>query len=135
MRPVLVLLHRYVGLATALFLFLAGLTGSLLAFHHEIDEWLNPGFYAVGAASAFPRAAWCNASSHAIRDNWCGTWSIPRRAGTRHCSPPCRAGRRQVEHDVFYLDPVSGGKSASAWAACCFQPANLVPWVLEFHHT
>lgn len=48
MRPVLVLLHRYVGLATALFLFLAGLTGSLLAFHHEIDEWLNPGFYAVG---------------------------------------------------------------------------------------
>ncbi|MGU2438691.1 PepSY domain-containing protein, partial [Pseudomonas aeruginosa] len=35
MRPVLVLLHRYVGLATALFLFLAGLTGSLLAFHHE----------------------------------------------------------------------------------------------------
>ncbi|MDV3442948.1 PepSY domain-containing protein, partial [Pseudomonas otitidis] len=45
MRPLIVLLHRYLGLATALFLALAGLTGSLLAFQHEIDEWLNPAFY------------------------------------------------------------------------------------------
>ncbi|WP_312935560.1 hypothetical protein, partial [Stutzerimonas nitrititolerans] len=28
MRSILVLLHRYIGLATALFLFLAGITGS-----------------------------------------------------------------------------------------------------------
>ena len=45
MRAILVRLHRYLGLATALFLALAGLTGSVLAFHHELDEWLNPGFY------------------------------------------------------------------------------------------
>ena len=35
-------LHRP---ATAIFLFLAGITGSILAFHHELDEWLNPEFY------------------------------------------------------------------------------------------
>ena len=45
MRSLLVYFHRYVGLATALFLALAGITGSILAFHHELDEWLNPGFY------------------------------------------------------------------------------------------
>ena len=45
MRSILVLLHRYIGLATAIFLFLAGITGSILAFHHELDEWLNPEFY------------------------------------------------------------------------------------------
>ena len=38
MRSVYVVLHRYIGLATALFLALAGLTGSVLAFNHEIDE-------------------------------------------------------------------------------------------------
>ncbi len=49
MRAILVLLHRYIGLATAVFLLLAGLTGSLLAFNHELDEWLNPGFYEAPA--------------------------------------------------------------------------------------
>lgn len=37
-----VLLHRYLGLTIALFLIITGLTGSMLAYHDEIDEWLNP---------------------------------------------------------------------------------------------
>lgn len=41
-RHALVLLHRYTGLVLALYLVLMGLTGSLLAFHDEIDGWLNP---------------------------------------------------------------------------------------------
>ena len=49
MRSFLVLLHRYIGLATAVFLLLAGITGSILAFNHELDEWLNPEFYAASA--------------------------------------------------------------------------------------
>ncbi|WP_256588814.1 PepSY domain-containing protein, partial [Pseudomonas sp. HMWF021] len=49
MRALLVLLHRYIGLATAIFLLLAGITGSILAFNHELDEWLNPQFYAASA--------------------------------------------------------------------------------------
>lgn len=35
-------LHRYVGLAMTVFLVVAGLTGSLLVFHHELDSALNP---------------------------------------------------------------------------------------------
>jgi uncharacterized iron-regulated membrane protein len=37
-----VLLHRYAGLSMALFLIIIGLTGSILAFYQEIDDWLNP---------------------------------------------------------------------------------------------
>lgn len=37
-----VLVHRYVGLTIAFFLIVAGLTGSILAFYDEIDDWLNP---------------------------------------------------------------------------------------------
>lgn len=37
-----VLIHRYAGLYMALFLIIAGLTGSILAFYHELDHWLNP---------------------------------------------------------------------------------------------
>lgn len=42
MRSALLLLHRYAGLLMAGFLIITGLTGALLAFNHEIDEWLNP---------------------------------------------------------------------------------------------
>jgi uncharacterized iron-regulated membrane protein len=38
----LVLLHRYVGLVMAGFLLLAGLTGAVLAYYHELDGAMNP---------------------------------------------------------------------------------------------
>jgi uncharacterized iron-regulated membrane protein len=40
-RPWL-LLHRYAGLGMAAFLIIVGLSGSVLAFHKELDGWLNP---------------------------------------------------------------------------------------------
>ncbi len=47
MRHFLIQLHRYVGLLLAPFLVIVGLTGSLLAFHDELDCWLNPGLLTV----------------------------------------------------------------------------------------
>ena len=41
MRSYLLAFHRYAGLLMAGFLIVAGLTGALLAFNDEIDEWLN----------------------------------------------------------------------------------------------
>jgi uncharacterized iron-regulated membrane protein len=41
-RQLWVRVHRYAGLFMALFLVVAGLTGSVLAFRAEIDAWLNP---------------------------------------------------------------------------------------------
>lgn len=42
MRAYLVIWHRWVGLAMAAFLVIAGLTGSIIAFEDEVDGWLNP---------------------------------------------------------------------------------------------
>src|SRR3954453_9239207 len=42
MRPVFVLLHRFVGLAIAAFLFVSGLTGAVISWDHELDELINP---------------------------------------------------------------------------------------------
>ena len=33
-------LHRYIGLAVGIILVIVGLTGSLLVFEHEMDEWV-----------------------------------------------------------------------------------------------
>jgi uncharacterized iron-regulated membrane protein len=50
MRKLLVLVHRWLGLGMALFLFQAGLTGALIAWDHEIDALLNPELYRAEAA-------------------------------------------------------------------------------------
>lgn len=42
-----ILLHRYIGLTMALFLIVAGITGSVLAYHDELDEWLNPALFLI----------------------------------------------------------------------------------------
>ena len=41
-RAIALAVHRYVGLAMAAFLFLAGITGSLIAFYPDLDALLNP---------------------------------------------------------------------------------------------
>ena len=41
-RKQLVVLHRYVGLVMAGFLVIAGLTGALLVWYHELDARFNP---------------------------------------------------------------------------------------------
>lgn len=50
MRPLLTLLHRWVGLATAAFLFVSGLTGAVISWDHELDELLNPHLTVARAA-------------------------------------------------------------------------------------
>lgn len=44
-RGIFVFLHRWVGLLMAGFLVLVGLTGSLLAFHHELDHVFAQQYY------------------------------------------------------------------------------------------
>lgn len=46
-RRLLAKLHRWSGLALLVFLFIAGLTGSVLAFRWEIDALLNPDLFRV----------------------------------------------------------------------------------------
>ena len=66
MRALLVLLHRWFGLAVAVFLFIAGVTGALISWDHELDAWLNPQlFHARSAGSPCP--GW----------NWRGAWKRP----------------------------------------------------------
>jgi uncharacterized iron-regulated membrane protein len=42
LRGRLVVIHRWLGLTAALFLVITGLTGTILAWEHELDAWLAP---------------------------------------------------------------------------------------------
>jgi uncharacterized iron-regulated membrane protein len=42
MRAAFARLHRWIGLLIAAFLFVSGVTGAIISWDHELDEWLNP---------------------------------------------------------------------------------------------
>jgi len=142
MRSILVLLHRYIGLATAIFLFLAGITGSILAFHHELDEWLNPEFYhttsegpVLAPGTLVERVEQANPRMQ--------VWymEFPSEAGHAALmalvprNDPATGkpyGERPV---VQYIDAVSGHPVGTRyWGECCFSRKNFVPFILEFHY-
>lgn len=41
MRAFWTIVHRWVGLITAAFLFVTGITGAIISWDHELDDWLN----------------------------------------------------------------------------------------------
>jgi len=47
LRASFVLLHRWCGLTIALFLLISGLTGAVISWDHELDEWLNESLFKV----------------------------------------------------------------------------------------
>ena len=142
MRAFLVLLHRYMGLATAVFLVLAGLTGSVLAFNHELDEWLNPQFYeATSQGERLPPGALVDAvqTAHPKLQVW--YMEYPQEAGHTALlaavprKDPATGQPFNERNQVFYLDPVSAEhKGARSWGECCFQRENFIPFILEFHY-
>lgn len=53
MRYVATLFHRWAGLFIALFLIVSGLTGAVVSWDHELDEWLNSDLYEVQSSGPY----------------------------------------------------------------------------------
>ncbi len=146
-RRVLVLLHRYLGLATAVFLALAGLTGAILAFHHEIDEWLNPQFYWVPARTAqtgaplglvelAARAQADHPQLEIIYIESEGEAEHPALAVGEPRPDPVTGAYPEVDYNWIYLDPTTGETLATRyWARFALTAEDIIPFIYEFHHT
>lgn len=137
-RQTWVWLHRYAGLLTALFLTVAGLTGSILAFGHDIDVWLNPGLHQ--ARSTAPPlgfdalASRIQASDPALRVDYLTHDGVPGRTALAFVS--ARTGHPPLAYDEVYVDPGTGeiqGKRSRR--ACCLQAESFVPFMLQIHHS
>ena len=137
-RHAFVLLHRYVGLATAVFLFVAGIGGSVAAFQEELDATLNPAFFV--AATSGPALA---PSELARRIE-----AAEAHAQLRFlplARPPGEALRVYVEpkhddhvlaYDEVAVDPATGAvQGRRLWGACCFERQNLVSFLYRLHYS
>ena len=57
MRKLILKIHLYVGLTSAVFLSILGVTGAIIAFEGDVDHWMRPSlWYAKGGPQRRPKA-------------------------------------------------------------------------------
>lgn len=143
LRDVLVRLHRYAGLTMAIFLALAGLTGSVITFHHELDEWLNPELYHVASRGAPLPLGEIEARVEQF-DPRARVASVPlttsaNRSLALGVSPRIDATTGQpfaLDYNQLFVDPVTGNVMGKRlWGACCVARQQLIPFLYVLHYT
>ena len=143
-RRFFVWLHRYVGLALALFLVIEGATGSLLAFKLDLANLLDPRLVAqrpspqaqpLDLATLFERAEAIVPNVKVV-----GTWYAPRddqvsvRVEAR--TDPATGEPYHLDYDLMWLDPWTG--NVLGWTdKLGFNEhglvANVMPFIYELH--
>jgi uncharacterized iron-regulated membrane protein len=141
-RGVFVWLHRYVGLAMAGFLAIAGLTGSLIAFEPELDAWLNPQLRSVTtekpalsvselvqrAEATDRRARVSTVAFSAKSDAPVTLWVEPRSDGGQM--------RHAMDYDQMLTDPGTGRVLLRrAYGAAQIDREHLIPFVYVLHYS
>ena len=142
-RPLWVRLHRYAGLATALFLLLAGLSGALLAFNHELDAALNPAMLRV-TPQARPALApgelirRVEAQLPAAQVRFIALNAAPDEAVRLRVAALARGNGKPVPlgFDEVFADPYDGRVLGQRqWGAPRLDRAHLLPFVYKLHRS
>lgn len=137
-RPLALVVHRYVGLTMAIFLLVAGLTGCLLAFNAELDRMFAPELLLAPPPS----------SAAAPLDPFVLSERVQAQLapGQHHYSidfdpKPGEATSfwLQVEHDSwrqFFADPYTGRLLGSRkWGDLSEGTKNLMPFIYRLHYS
>ncbi len=138
MRKGWVRLHRYLGLTAALFLLLAGFTGSIIAYQEEFDAWLNPQLFnspargpLLGAAELLVRL------EHELPQYRVVSLPLQHQVGqaVRVTVRPAGEGRGE-DADELFIDPVDGKLlGGRIWGACCLERQHLIPFIYVLHYS
>lgn len=146
MRALLVVLHRWFGLGTALFLFVAGATGALISWDHELDEWLNPQFYVARSAAAggtplapLELARLVEANDPRVRVSFMPLATEAGRAFGVSVQPridPATGHAFETGYNQVALDPLTGAvQGRREWGKVSLSRENLLPFLYKLHYT
>lgn len=143
MRPLLVLLHRWFGLFIALFLFVSGLTGAVISWDHELDEWLNPQLFEARSEGAgqTPQAlaAQLEARDPRVQVGFMPLYTEPGHAFGLSVNPridPATGKAYELDFNQVALDPVTGEEQGRRlWGALSLSRENLMPFLYKLHYS
>ncbi len=142
MRATCLTLHRWFGLITALFLFLTGLTGAVISWDHELDDWLNSHLMQTGstgeAQSSLALSTLVEQRYPQIR-----VTSLPLIAEQGHSlalfvQPRVNPETQRLYEPGFnqvFIDPVTGNELGKRqWGAVWpINSENFVSFLYKFH--
>jgi uncharacterized iron-regulated membrane protein len=143
MRAFFLVIHRWVGLAIALFLLVAGLTGAVISWDHEVDEWLNadimhtPGRGLLKAPLEL--AAVVQASDPRVEVSYMTLGLEEGHAAlflVRPRTDPVTGQQYELDYDSTFVDPVTGeitGHRDSGSIA--LSKRNLMAWLRHLHES
>lgn len=142
LRVVALWAHRYIGLFMTVFLVVAGVTGSLLAFYHELDELLNPALYQVQPPSPGAPPLDAFAQREALQRQLPAGLQARRvqlelREGVASLLEAAPAPGTQYQgDDEFFLDPYTGRVLGSRrWGDLSQGLPNLMPFLYRLHYS
>lgn len=139
-RSALVRLHRWAGLAIALFLVVAGLTGSVLVFREELDAWANPDLFASPARgrvlspealkqtveAADPRVTVVALPLTTAAGTAARLFVLPK-------PDPATAKPHVLGFNELFVDPVDGAVLGRRDIAGCCDRATIIPFLYRLH--
>ena len=145
MRSAFVLIHRWAGLFIAVFLFIAGLTGAVISWDHELDEWLNPHLFEAPAnagkpplpplellakvEAADPRAKVTFLPLHAEEGHNTSIGVQPR-------VDPKSGELYPLDYNQAFVDPATGNiQGKRFWGAISLDTENLLPFLYKLHYS
>lgn len=143
MRAIWTVVHRWAGLTTALFLIVAGLTGAITSWDHELDEWLNadimhtPGRGALQAPLAL--AARVEAADQRVQVNYMSLALEEGHAASflvRPLTDPATGKPFVLDYSTVYIDPVTAqitGRVDSG--AFSLSRRTLMPFLRHLHYS
>ncbi|WP_341313289.1 PepSY-associated TM helix domain-containing protein [Paraburkholderia sp. IMGN_8] len=143
MRPFFVRLHRWFGVATALFLFTAGLTGAIIAWDHELDAALNPSFFKARtsgtALSGLELARRVEAADPRLQVTYLPLAVEPGHTLQMMVLPRTDPATQQpypLDFNQIAVDPATGDiLGRRQWGAVSLARLNLIPFVYKLHYT
>ncbi|USU16757.1 PepSY-associated TM helix domain-containing protein [Paraburkholderia fungorum] len=143
MRRQLVRLHRWFGIAIALFLFIAGLTGAIIAWDHELDAALNPSFFkartAGPALSGLELARRVEAADPRLQVTYLPLTAEPGHTLQMMVLPRTNPATQQpypLDFNQIAVDPATGAiQGRREWGAVSLAPLNLIPFIYKLHYT
>jgi uncharacterized iron-regulated membrane protein len=143
MRALLVTLHRWFGLAAATFLFIAGATGAVISWDHELDEWLNPQLFkahGVGPSlSTYELAARVEAADPRVFVNFMPLTVEPGHTLVLSVQPridPATGQTFEPGYNQVAVDPASGTiQGKRNWGEVSLSRENLLPFLYKLHYS
>ncbi|WP_020066955.1 PepSY-associated TM helix domain-containing protein [Paraburkholderia caledonica] len=143
MRSQLVRLHRWFGVATALFLFVAGLTGAIIAWDHELDAALNPSFFKARtegpALSGLELARRVEAADPRLQVTYLPLAAEPGHTLQMMVLPRTNPVTREpykLDFNQIAVDPATGKiQGQRQWGAFSLARIDLIPFIYKLHYT